>query len=373
VAPEPTTPSLSGVSNPITPVVLSGGAGTRLWPLSLPSRPKQLHALVGPHSLLQETVRRLAGLEDVTGPVIVCNEVQTDIVRSQLEAIEQPPRQIIVEPAGRNTAPAVAAAALTLDPGVVMVVLPADHLIADVGAFCRAMSVAVEAAADGHIVSFGVVPTRADTGFGYIEVGAGGEQVRQLLQFVEKPDLRTAGHYLASGNYLWNSGMFVFTAGAILEQLGRYEPDLLAGVAEAVADAESSGDTLRLAPSFATVASISLDYAVMERVESAVVVALDAGWSDVGSWQALWEVTAPHGETVTIGPVRVVDVARSYVRAETKPVAVIGLDDVVVVETDDAVLVMDRRRAQDVREVASWFEALSRSSAGSTEEVESSD
>lgn len=357
----------------ITPVILSGGAGTRLWPLSLPSRPKQLHALVGRHSLLQETVRRLAGLEDVGPPVVVCNEVQVDTVRTQLEAIDRPPRQIIVEPAGRNTAPAVAAAALTLDREVVMVVLPADHLIGDVEMFRQTMSVAIEAAGQGRIVTFGVVPTRADTGFGYIEVGAAEGRARQLLQFVEKPDHQTAGHYLASGNYLWNSGMFVFRAGVILEQLERFEPELLAGVVDATANAVKGDDTLRLAPSFLAVTSISIDRAVMERVQSAVVVPLDAGWSDVGSWQALWEVAAPHGETVTIGPARVFDVARSYVRAETKPVAVIGLDDVVVVETPDAVLVMDRRRAQDVRQAATWFESLSEASPGSAEEVEPGD
>ncbi len=344
--------------NSITPVILSGGAGTRLWPLSLPSRPKQLHALVGSHSLLQETVDRLSGIEGVGSPVVVCNEAQIEIVRSQLVAIDRPPGQIIVEPAGRNTAPAVAAAALTLDPEAVMVVLPADHLIAHAGAFRGAMAVAIEAADRGEIVMFGVVPTRADTGFGYIEVGADLGSVKQLRRFVEKPDNPTAAHYLATGHYLWNSGMFVFSAGTILEQIERFQPDLAVGVRKAVTEADVEGDTLRLAGSFAGVPSISLDHAVMEKLESAVVVPLDAGWSDVGSWQALWEVSAPHGETVTIGPARVVDVARSYVRAETKPVVVIGLDDVVVVETPEAVLVMDRRRAQDVRHAAVWFAGL---------------
>lgn len=367
------SPSLSTVQNSITPVILSGGAGTRLWPLSLPSRPKQLHTLIGSHSLLQETVGRLSGLDGIDSPIVVCNGGQIEVVRSQLEAIARPPRRIIVEPVGRNTAPAVAAAALTLDPEVVMVVLPADHLIADAVAFQGAMALAIEAAREGRIVTFGVVPTRVDTGFGYLEVGGEQGPVRELRRFVEKPDHQTAGHYLATGNYLWNSGMFVFTAGIILEEIRRHEPELAAVVEEAMSDAVSERDTLRLADSFAGSASISLDHAVMERVESALVVPLDAGWNDVGSWQALWEVSAPHGETVTIGPARVMDVERSYVRAETKPVAVIGLDDVVVVETAEAVLVMDRRRAQDVRQAATWFAGLSGGEEPSAEEAKAGD
>ncbi len=229
----------------------------------------------------------------------------------------------------------------------------ADHLLDVVGRRGRLRHRAAAAAA-GSIVTFGIVPSRPDTGFGYLEVGPPDGGVAPLARFVEKPDHATAEQYVGAG-YLWNSGMFVFTAGVILEELRRFAPALEEAAAAAVAGAERRGSTVWLGDRFLEAPSVSIDHAVMEKTSRGGVVPLDVGWSDVGSWQALWEVTAPGGETVAEGPVLALDVERSYLRAESKPVAVIGLADVVVVETPEAVLVMDRRRAQDVREAAEWF------------------
>lgn len=343
-----------------TPVILSGGSGTRLWPLSLPGRPKQLQALVGDDTMIQATVRRARLPGSSTAPVVVCNEHQASEIIDQLEAIDSSPQSVVIEPVARNTGPAVTAAALLLEPDAVMVVLPADHVIEDDGAFASALASAAEAAVDGHLVTFGVVPTRPETGFGYIEVGDLREGTSEVKRFVEKPDQVTAAEFVSSG-YLWNSGMFTFTAGAILEEMRRWEPQLVEAVAAAVEAARADhGVKVSLGDSFGQAPAISLDHAVMERTDRARVVTLDAGWSDVGSWQSLWEVADPAGGTVTVGDVHAVDVARSYVRSESRPVAVIGVDDVVVVETPDAVLVMDRRRAQEVRSAAEWFARLDR-------------
>lgn len=338
----------------VVPVVLSGGSGTRLWPLSLPSRPKQLQALAGHRTMIQDTVMRSRHIEGVAAPVVVCSELQALEIIDQLTAIGSRPQAVIVEPIGRNTAPAVAAAALLLSPETVMAVFPADHLITDEKAFRQAVTAAVEAARQGFLVTFGVLPTRPDTGFGYLEVGQVRDGVAGLVRFVEKPDLSAAERYVEEG-YLWNSGMFVFTAGDILMELRRYVSDVVEAVTKAIATGETDEDVLRLGDEFIGAASISIDHAVMEKTRLGRVVPLDAGWSDVGSWQALWEAESRDEETVVIGDVYAVDVERSYVRAESRPVAVVGLDDVVVVETPEAVLVIDRRRAQEVRSVAEWY------------------
>lgn len=334
-----------------TPVILSGGSGTRLWPLSSPARPKQFHSLVGGETLIQATVRRVAG-DGTTPPIVVCNQAHVTEVVEQLEAIDCPPSTVVVEPVGRNTAPAVAAAALVLDPDTVMMVLPADHLITGEGAFRAALSAAIEAAAGGSLVTFGVVPTRPDTGYGYIEKAPGGGPAYPVARFVEKPDAATAARYVESG-YLWNSGMFVFSAGVILDELRRHAPAIVEAVEAALP--EVGDDTVvQLGSAFGEAPSISIDHAVMERTDRAVVVPLDAGWTDVGSWNSVWEALAVEGDTVTSGEVLAVDVHGSYIRSESRPVAVIGLDNVVVIETPEGILVMDRERSQDVRLAAEW-------------------
>lgn len=346
------------MSDPLVPVILSGGSGTRLWPLSLPHRPKQLQAISGERTMIQDTALRSAGLEGSQAPIVVCNEAQAAMIEIQLAAVGTSPSVIVIEPEGRNTAPAVAAAAHLLDPAAVMAVLPADHVIIDVDTFRRSLMVAAEAAAEGSIVTFGVVPTRPDTGFGYLEVGETGEGgTAPLVRFVEKPGSDVAEEYVRSG-YLWNSGIFVFTAGVMLEELKRWAPAVEEAARRAVGEARRAGSQVRLGSSFAEAPSISIDHAVMEHTDRGRAVPLDAGWSDVGSWQALWEVAAPDGGTVAQGPVFFLDVEGSYLRAESKPVAVIGLSDVVVIETPEAMLVMDRHRAQDVREAAAWFATI---------------
>lgn len=340
---------------------MSGGSGSRLWPLSTPEMPKQLHALVGEWTMIQATVARVDGVAGSTAPLVVCNAFQADEIERQLEEVGQPPLGVVIEPAGRNTAPAVAAAAAVLDPDTVMVVLPADHVVTDPLAFLAALDMAIASAREGRIVTFGVTPTRPETGFGYIESEPALGSATEVIRFVEKPDKATAISYVESGRFLWNSGMFVFTAGSIRSEIERLVPSLTRGVEEAVDQARRVGRRLYLGDSFAGAEAVSIDHAVMEQTDRAVVVVLEAGWSDVGSWQALWEVISPDEGTVEIGEVHVVDVNRSYIRAGSRPVAVIGLDDVVVVDTPHALLVASRERAQDVRAAAEWFASLPRS------------
>lgn len=349
-----------GETSPAYPVILSGGSGTRLWPLSLPSRPKQLHALIGERTLLQETVYRFRHLSGMAAPVVVCNTTQAAAVIDQLIAIGSAPHAVLVEPAGRNTAPAITAAALLLPPESVLAVLPADHYVADPVEFGRALTVAIDAARDGSLVTFGVVPTRADTGFGYLEA-EDPTRVSPLRRFVEKPDPLIAQSYVEHG-YLWNSGMFVFTAASLLAEMEEHAPDIVAAVSDALTSARRAPEhnVIYLGDTFGEAPAVSIDYSVMEKTARGVVVPLDAGWTDIGSWQALWESSSVDGKTVIQGEVYVEDVERSYVRAESRPVAVLGLDDVIVVETPEAVLVMDRRKAQDVRSVAEWFSRLPR-------------
>jgi len=344
-----TAGTLAGMA--IVPVLLSGGSGTRLWPLSRASAPKQLQRLLGDETMVQATIRRLQGLRDVRPPLVVCNHAHVEPIVTQLAEIGVEPTRVLAEPEGRNTAPAVVAAALVTDPDDVLLILPADHVIVDVEGFHRAVERAVAAAADGSLVTFGIKPTRPETGYGYIRAaGHADEAVTAVEAFVEKPDPETAAAYLASGRYLWNSGMFVFRADALLDEARRLAPEIV-GAVEAALDGDG-GTVTTLGPRFGDAPSISIDYAVMERTDRAKVVPMDVGWSDVGSWNALWEIETrdPQGN-VARGDVVLHGVERSYVRAESRLVAVVGLTDVVVVETADAVLVLDREAAQDVRMV----------------------
>ncbi|HUO79672.1 MAG TPA: mannose-1-phosphate guanylyltransferase/mannose-6-phosphate isomerase [Steroidobacteraceae bacterium] len=360
----------------LVPVILSGGSGTRLWPLSRELYPKQLLPLVGDETMLQDTARRIEGLS-AAGPVVVCNEHHRFMVAEQLRQIGVAPAAIVLEPVGRNTAPAVAVAALAAlaaaPPGEepVLLVMPADHLLKDVAAFHRAVRAGLAAAAAGKLVTFGVVPTKAETGYGYIRRAGGAGPAYPIAEFVEKPDAARAARYLAAGDYLWNSGMFLFGARRYLEELRRLAPAMLADCEAALAAAKRDLDFTRLdAAAFGRCPSDSIDYAVMEKTRDAVVVPLDAGWSDVGSWSALHESLAPDAAgNVTRGDVVTEDSSGCYLYSTERLVATVGLRDHVVVETKDAVLVAPRERVQDVKNLVARLKQQGRSEPALHREV----
>jgi len=338
----------------IVPVILSGGSGTRLWPLSRRRQPKQLLAMVDERTMLHATFDRLNGLPEIVDPWVVCNADHHHLVSRELFDGGFKPDNVILEPVGRNTAPAAAAAAILIaerDPEALMLLLPADHVIEDEQAFHEAVGAAVEPSRNGMLATFGIVPTYAETGYGYIEVGeAIAPNVSRVAHFAEKPDAETAQKYLDAGKFLWNSGMFLFHVGRFLEELERLAPKILNAVRQAVATATREHGVALNAASFAACPSDSIDFAVMEHTDSAVVVPLDAGWSDVGSWAALWELEAEQGENnVFMGDIAAVDVSGSYLRSESRLVAAIGVRNLVVVETADAVMVAPRERSQDVK------------------------
>ncbi len=354
----------------IVPVILSGGSGTRLWPVSRESFPKQLWPLVSDRSMIQETALRAAGA-GFAPPIVVCNQEHRFLIAEQLRQAGIEGARIVLEPVGRNSAPAIAAAALLqaeADADAVLWMMAADAAIADVPALHAALDRAAQAARAGRIVTFGMKPTAPETGYGYIEVGgplAGIEGVHELARFVEKPDTATAAHLVASGSHLWNSGMFVFTARTLIEEMERHAPDVLAAVRKAVAQRRQDLDFLRLDPeSFAAGPNISLDYAVAERTKRAAVVPADIGWSDVGSWNALWELAAKDDAgNAAIGDVVLEGARDCYVRSDGILTAVVGLKDAVVVVTEDAVLAMHRDQAQDVKTVVDRLKAAKRQQA----------
>ncbi len=358
---------------PVVPVILSGGTGTRLWPLSRESYPKQFWPLVSARTMLQETAARATG-QAFGPPVVVCNEAHRFLVAEQLRAARIDGARIVLEPAGRNSAPAIAAAALLVaaeDPSAVLWILAADHAIADVPALHTSLEKAAAAASQGRIVTFGMTPTAPETGYGYIEVGAALQDspgVSAVARFVEKPDARTAADFLAGGRHLWNSGMFVATAGTLIEELRAHAPAVLSAVEAAVSGAATDLDFRRLAKDpFLAAPSISIDYAVMERTAKAAVVPASIGWSDLGSWDALWEAATerdPDGNVVAgSGPVEILESRGCYVRSEGILTAVVGLEGVVVVTTDDAVLVAPRARAQDVKKMVDRLRTNGRAEA----------
>ena len=343
------------VPSPVRPVILSGGSGTRLWPLSTRDNPKQFLDLLG-HSLFEATLLRAGSLDGAAPALIATGIDHLDAVDRAVDAAGVEVRAILVEPSGRNTAPAVIAAALVADPEDVLVVMPADHVVTEGERFGAAVEAAVEIARTGSIVLFGVQPSRPETGYGYIEIGAAAGGGYQVARFKEKPAPALAEEYLSDGRHLWNSGMFVFSARVILEECSAVEPDLVASVRRALPP--DPGARVELGPDFLEAPSISIDYAVIERTERAVVVPVDIGWSDVGSWQAVWEVSThdPDGNAVA-GDVLIDDVTGSYVRSTSRLVAVLGVDDLVVIETGDAVLVVPREKSQRVREIVERLEA----------------
>lgn len=334
------------------PVILSGGSGTRLWPLSRGQYPKQFLPLVSRQTMLQETLCRLHGLEGLEKPIAVCNEDHRFMVAEQLREVNAKPTAIILEPVGRNTAPAVALAALAAAPDAVLLVLPSDHVIIDIASFQEAVKKANRLAMQDSLVTFGIVPTRPETGYGYIKRSpTAHDDAYPVAAFVEKPDLKTANDYVNSGDYFWNSGMFAFKAGVFLQELAKFNPKMLEVCREAYAAAQIDADFVRVNPDiFALCPSDSIDYAVMEKTDRAMVIPLDAGWNDVGSWSALWDVTEKDAFGNAIrGDVMTVDAHNSFIHSENKLVAVIGIRDLVIVETADAVMVAPKDRVQDVK------------------------
>ncbi len=350
----------------LVPVVLSGGAGTRLWPLSRELHPKQLLALTSKKTMLQETVSRLTGMPDVAGPIIVCNEAHRFLVAEQLRTLGVAPAAILLEPVGRNTAPAIALAAqaaiAAAGNDAIILVLPADHVIADVAAFQAAVVLAIDAAKSGKLVTFGVVPNKPETGYGYIRRGDGAKGVYAIKQFVEKPDLTRAREFVASGEYFWNSGMFMFPARGFLDELTAHAADIANACEAASAAAKKDLDFTRVDPAaFASCRSESVDYAVMEKTKRAVMIPLAAGWSDVGSWATLQEaLPADENGNVLFGDVIAEDSHDSLLHSESRLIAAIGLRDHVVVETKDAVLVAPKNRVQDVKKLVERLKALGR-------------
>jgi mannose-1-phosphate guanylyltransferase / mannose-6-phosphate isomerase len=351
----------------IFPVILSGGSGTRLWPLSRSSLPKQLLALHGERTMIQETVLR-ARLPEAAPPILLCNDGHRFLVAEQMQEIGVTPSAIVLEPVGRNTAPAAAVAALVAgesDPEAIILLLPSDHVVADEAAFKNAVAKAAAAAAAGYIVTFGMAPTAAETGYGYIQRGealAGLEGAYGVRAFKEKPDAATAASYLADGSFFWNGGMFVFRADTLLKEIAAQAPEILPAVREAVNKSARDLDFIRLdAESFAKAPGISIDYAVMEHTARAAVVPCSIGWNDVGSWSSLWEIR-PQDEAGNVlqGDVVAHDVKNSFVHSEKTLTAVVGVENLVVITTKDAVLVAGKDRAQDVKVIVDKLKAAER-------------
>ena len=358
--------SPSSPSSALVPVILCGGTGTRLWPLSRASYPKQYWPLAGTgeDTLLQQTQQRLAGLPGLGAPLLICNEDHRFIVAEQLRQIGVEPQAILLEPVGRNTAPAVAVAALQAtahgeDP--LLLVLAADHVIRDAATFRATVTAGMAAAEAGQLVTFGIVPTAPETGYGYIEAAQsllGANEPVPIARFVEKPDRATAEQFLATGRFTWNSGMFLFKASAILAELERLAPEVVSACRSSLEHDSADLDFLRLErEAFASCPSVALDVAVMERTDRGAVLPLEAGWSDVGSWSALWE-TADQDSDGNVLRGRVISEGSSncYLRSEHRLVVGLGVEDLVVVETDDVVLVAHRDRAQEVKAIVGRLE-----------------
>ena len=346
----------------IIPIILSGGAGTRLWPLSWGDHPKQFLPLVSERTMIQETLLRLKGLE-LGAPIISCGEGHRFMVAQQIGEVSDKKPTIILEPMAKNTAPAIAAAccaAMKQDKDAVVVVLPSDHVIADVPAFQKAVKAAALNAEKSALVTFGIVPTFPATGYGYIKAaGSETDGAYVLERFVEKPCLEKAQEYLASGEYAWNSGMFVFKAGTFLDELKIHNPEMADLSIEAFEKAVVDTDFIRLdKEAFGKIKGDSIDYAVMEKTTKGKVVKLNAGWDDVGSWSALYDISKKdENQNVVKGDVIALDTTSSYIRGGKRTIATIGLDDVVIVDSDDALLVAAKGKIQDVKKIAEQIKA----------------
>ncbi len=343
----------------IIPVVMTGGTGSRLWPVSRESYPKQFVSFQeGKSTLFQQTLQRLDGLEDIQAPIILCNDVHRFLIVEQLLEIGIEDANIILEPVVKNTAPAVALGALSAletSPDAVLLVLAADHLIEDISTFHAAINSAIEEVSNGKLATFGIVPDKPETGYGYIKRAKSLGAVYEVEEFVEKPELPKAQEYLESGEFYWNSGMFMFSAATYLEELKAFAPDIYASCLKSyeTATQDKKFGFMRLNPeAFASSPSDSIDYAVMEHTNKAVVVPLDAGWSDLGAWDAIWGQADKDAEgNASIGDVLLKDVNNSYVYSGSRLVSVLGLDDAVVIETADSVLVANKNSSQDVKTI----------------------
>ena len=357
----------------LVPLILSGGSGTRLWPLSRRLQPKQLLPLTGPTTMLQQTVQRAEGLPGEVAPLVVCNVDHATMVEAQLRQIERPARAIVLEPVGRNTAPAVALAALLVlddvddakegdDP--LLLVLPADHVVQDPMGFRAAVEQGIPSAKAGKLVTFGIVPDSPHTGYGYIRAAAPG-QVSAVQQFVEKPDRATAERYLAEGGYYWNSGMFLMSARTYLGELREHRPAMVEACEKALASRTHDGAFVHVdLEEFSACPSDSIDYAVMEKTTRAMVVPMDVGWNDVGSWAAVHDVSEHESNGNSgLGDVLAIDCHGSHLQARSRLLAAVGVRDLVIVETEDAVLVVPRERSQDVKKVVERLEAEGRPEA----------
>ena len=351
----------------IVPVVLSGGVGTRLWPLSRQESPKQLLPLAGPNTMIQDTLARASG-EGFSAPIVICGEQHRFLIAEQVLEAGIEGARIILEPKGRNTAPAAAVAALAVaekDPDGLALLMPSDHVVADRESFRSAVTAAAKAAREGALVTFGIQPNAPDPGYGYIMAGAmlaGVPGAFAVERFVEKPDRATAERYLADGGYCWNSGMFLFSARAFLDEMERLEPKMLDHCRRALTAAHRDDDFIRLDPeTFISCPAQSIDHAIMEHAKKAAVVPVEMGWNDVGSWLSLWEIAARTGEgNVAMGDVLLHGTRNSYVRSEGPLVAVVGVEDLVIVATPDAVLVSHRGATQDVKKIVDELERQQR-------------
>lgn len=349
-------------------IIMCGGSGTRLWPLSRAQFPKQFLPLVNDTSMLQDTLARLPTTHQA--PIFICNEDHRFLVAQQVKQAQCDDATILLEPQGRNTAPAVALAALNAlskNEDALLLILAADHVIKDKAKFHQAVSVAAESAQNGKLVTFGIVPTHAETGYGYIKKGskqgeANSDGTYKVAQFVEKPSIETAQKYLASGEYLWNSGMFLFKASRYVEELEKFRPDILTACRQAMSKVEQDLDFIRPErEAFLQCADESIDYAVMEKTADAVVVPLDAGWSDVGSYSALWEVCQQdEQQNVIKGDVIAHDTRNSYIHSQNKLIATIGIDNLVVIDTPDAVLIASKDKVQEVKKVVEQLKSQQR-------------